>query len=136
MQTNAMPLGSLRQPGAAAGGRPSSPTQLQLSPQQQAKLQSLDKLLLYSHYIVFQDTVYLDREQHARDFRAHLAMFATRAHLSDQQQFMNRADLNAIIMQVGCRHWQPAWGASLGDQGGRDLGTVRCGSGGQTGVQN
>mmetsp|Transcript_32615 Transcript_32615/g.72047 ORF Transcript_32615/g.72047 Transcript_32615/m.72047 type:complete len:600 (+) Transcript_32615:290-2089(+) len=64
-----------------------------------SKLQGLDKLLLYSHYVVFQDAAYLDRETHARDFRSHLAMFATRAHLADQQQVMNRSDLNAVIMQ-------------------------------------
>ena len=46
-----------------------------------------------------QDAAYLDREQDARDYSAHLAMFATRAHLSHQQQY-NRADLNLMIMQA------------------------------------
>ncbi|KAG1667579.1 hypothetical protein FOA52_014660 [Chlamydomonas sp. UWO 241] len=63
------------------------------------RLAYLDKLLLYSHYIVFQDATYLDREAHARDYASHLAMFATRAHLSNQAAYMNRADLNALIMK-------------------------------------
>lgn len=65
---------------------------------QPSKLQYLDKLLLYSHYIVHQDAPYLDRERDARNFQAHLAMFASRAHLSSQT-LMNKMDLNALIMQ-------------------------------------
>lgn len=59
----------------------------------------LDQLLRFSHYVVFPHAAYLDREAHARDFSSHLAMFATRAHLADQQQFLNRSDLNAIILR-------------------------------------
>lgn len=57
----------------------------------------IDKLLLYSHYIVHQEDSFLDREANFRDYRAHLAMFATRAHLADQQ--IGKIDINAVILQ-------------------------------------
>ena len=45
--------------------------------------------------------MYLDRESHARDYRQHLAMFATRAHLAYQHQFMSKRQLNALMLKVG-----------------------------------
>mmetsp|Transcript_4234 Transcript_4234/g.7543 ORF Transcript_4234/g.7543 Transcript_4234/m.7543 type:complete len:542 (-) Transcript_4234:507-2132(-) len=59
---------------------------------------SLDNLLKFSHYLVHQDAPYLDREQHARDYRAHLAIFATRAHLADQQQLLSSKALDHVIL--------------------------------------
>jgi hypothetical protein len=61
----------------------------------QNKAGLLDQLLLFSHYIVFQQATYLEREPHARDYQSHLAMFSTRAHLADQQQIMNRCGAHA-----------------------------------------
>lgn len=61
------------------------------------QLSNLDKLLIYSHYIVFSDQAYLDREANARDLHSHLAMFATRAHLSGIHPAMNKTEMNACI---------------------------------------
>eukprot|EP00955_Chlamydomonas_euryale_P055806 356225-Chlamydomonas_euryale.AAC.4 len=79
---------------AATGADPPPPLR-----RSQTRLSYLDKLLVYSHYVVLQDAKYLDRESHARDYASHLAMFATRAHLSNQAAYMSRADLNALIMR-------------------------------------
>jgi hypothetical protein len=38
---------------------------------------SLDQLLLFCHYIVFPGVMYLDKEEHARDFQAHVALFVS-----------------------------------------------------------
>mmetsp|Transcript_18408 Transcript_18408/g.46554 ORF Transcript_18408/g.46554 Transcript_18408/m.46554 type:complete len:728 (-) Transcript_18408:628-2811(-) len=73
--------------GAYAGGAPAG------------RGHPLDKLLCHSHYVVYSQAAYLAREPHARDFASHLTMFATRAHLADQQQFLNRSDLNALILR-------------------------------------
>ena len=60
-------------------------------------LSNLDKLLIYSHYIVFSDQPYLDREANARDLHSHLTMFATRAHLSGVQPAIKKAEINEYI---------------------------------------
>lgn len=62
------------------------------------KPSSLDNLLCYSHYLVHTDAPYLHQEQHARDYRAHLAIFATRAHLSDQTQVLSRGDIDRVVL--------------------------------------
>ena len=52
-----------------------------------------------------QDAAYLETEDHARDFKHHLAMFATRAHLAHQQKNMSRKQLNELLIKVwtcGC----------------------------------
>lgn len=49
--------------------------------------------------VAVQDAGYLKREKDARNFQGHLAMFASRAHLWNQQHGMSKADLNALIMQ-------------------------------------
>lgn len=64
-----------------------------------AKLMHLDKLLMHSHYIVFQDAPYIDREANARDLHSHLAMFATRAHLAGMQHAVKKKDMNEFVMQ-------------------------------------
>ncbi|MEW5308752.1 MAG: hypothetical protein WDW38_000686 [Sanguina aurantia] len=62
--------------------------------------QGLDRLLLYSHYLVHPEAPYLHKEQSARDYRAHLAMFATRAHLSDQPALLNnKGQLNTLVSE-------------------------------------
>ena len=38
---------------------------------------SLDQLLLFCHYIIFPGVMYLDKEEHARDFQAHVALFVS-----------------------------------------------------------
>eukprot|EP00798_Chlamydomonas_sp_ICE-L_P028730 gene28730-31906_t len=62
---------------------------------------ALDKMILHSHYIVFLEASYLDREDHARDYSVHLANFAMRAHVADQQHLANSEHLNGALMQGG-----------------------------------
>lgn len=64
-----------------------------------AKLMHLDKLLMHSHYIVFQDAPYIEREANARDLHSHLAMFATRAHLAGMQEIVKKKDMSEFVMQ-------------------------------------
>jgi len=81
------------------GAPPLQPT-ASLAAARAGRGRSLDQLLLFCHYIVFPGAPYLDREEHARDFQAHVALFATRAHLADQEQFAHhRADFNAVVLQ-------------------------------------
>ncbi|KAF5843548.1 hypothetical protein DUNSADRAFT_14464 [Dunaliella salina] len=81
------------------GAPPLQPT-ASLAAARSGRGRSLDQLLLFCHYIVFPGAPYLDREEHARNFQAHVALFATRAHLADQEHFaQHRADLNAVILQ-------------------------------------
>ena len=47
-----------------------------------------------------QDASYLDKEDHARDFKHHLAMFATRAHLAHQQKYMSKKQMNNLMIKV------------------------------------
>ncbi|EFJ48763.1 hypothetical protein VOLCADRAFT_90584 [Volvox carteri f. nagariensis] len=65
------------------------------------KPSSLDNLLCYGHYVVHQSAPYLDREQHARDYRAHLVIFTARAHLADERMCagtMSRSDIDNVIL--------------------------------------
>ncbi|GAX75734.1 hypothetical protein CEUSTIGMA_g3177.t1 [Chlamydomonas eustigma] len=48
----------------------------------------LDQLLRYSHYIVYPEAAYLDRERHARDYHKHLETFAKKAHVAHQQNLL------------------------------------------------
>lgn len=70
------------------------------------QLSNLDKLLLYSHYIVFSDQPYLDREENARELNSHLAMFATRAHLTGIHPSMKKKEMNAFISEEMSRDTQ------------------------------
>ncbi|GIL77402.1 hypothetical protein Vretimale_2782 [Volvox reticuliferus] len=86
-----LPGGSLaRGPGALQQAMPPS-----------FKPSSLDNLLCFGHYVVHQSAPYLDREQHARDYRAHLVIFTARAHLADERLCtgtMSRSDIDNVIL--------------------------------------
>ncbi|GIL64725.1 hypothetical protein Vafri_18611 [Volvox africanus] len=86
-----LPAGSLaRGPGALQQAMPPS-----------FKPSSLDNLLCFGHYVVHQSAPYLDREQHARDYRAHLVIFTARAHLADERLCtgtMSRSDIDNVIL--------------------------------------
>ncbi|GLC42706.1 hypothetical protein PLESTB_001129700 [Pleodorina starrii] len=65
------------------------------------KPSSLDNLLCFGHYVVHQSAPYLDREQHARDYRAHLVIFTARAHLADERLCagtLSRSDIDNVIL--------------------------------------
>ncbi|KAG2489869.1 hypothetical protein HYH03_011671 [Edaphochlamys debaryana] len=65
------------------------------------KPSGLDNLLCYGHYVVHQSAPYLDREQHARDYRAHLVIFTARAHLADERLntgTLSRGDIDNVIL--------------------------------------
>ncbi|KAG2455019.1 hypothetical protein HYH02_000844 [Chlamydomonas schloesseri] len=65
------------------------------------KPSGLDNLLCYGHYVVHQSAPYLDREQHARDYRAHLVIFTARAHLADERLntgTLSRSDIDNVIL--------------------------------------
>jgi hypothetical protein len=79
------------------------------------QLSNLDKLLVYSHYIVLTDQPYLDREANFRDLNSHLAMFATRAHLSGIQPAMKKAEMNAYISSEMSRSSTDVTSSSSGD---------------------
>lgn len=89
----------------------------------------LDKLLCHSHYVVYNKAAYLHREPHARDFAAHLTMFATRAHLADQQPYLSWSHLNSLIMREMAKdeeaeRLQQAAASAAGAGGFKGVGSV------------
>ncbi|GFR45687.1 hypothetical protein Agub_g7102 [Astrephomene gubernaculifera] len=110
--------GSLQQQGQQllypSVGCPASQQQQQQQPGQQLvvapgapvvvpafKPSGLDNLLCFGHYVVHQSAPYLDREQHARDYRAHLVIFTARAHLADERVntgALSRGEIDNVIL--------------------------------------
>ncbi|KXZ48692.1 hypothetical protein GPECTOR_26g595 [Gonium pectorale] len=96
---------ALQQLSPSPGGVPLSgavlPGGLQAAMPPSFKPSGLDNLLCFGHYVVHQSAPYLDREQHARDYRAHLVIFTARAHLADERMntgSLSRGDIDNVIL--------------------------------------
>eukprot|EP00198_Chlamydomonas_reinhardtii_P008187 XP_001697524.1 predicted protein [Chlamydomonas reinhardtii] len=98
-RASAAALNQLSPPGAPLACGPGVLQQAGAPPS--FKPSGLDNLLCYGHYVVHQSAPYLDREQHARDYRAHLVIFTARAHLADERLntgTLSRSDIDNVIL--------------------------------------
>ncbi|KAG2440254.1 hypothetical protein HXX76_004366 [Chlamydomonas incerta] len=98
-RVSAAALNQLSPPGAPLACGPGVLQQAGAPPS--FKPSGLDNLLCYGHYVVHQSAPYLDREQHARDYRAHLVIFTARAHLADERLntgTLSRSDIDNVIL--------------------------------------
>ncbi|GAX75735.1 hypothetical protein CEUSTIGMA_g3178.t1 [Chlamydomonas eustigma] len=75
--------------GVGGGPKPATaepPNKVPLPELDPSSREYFDRLLRHSHYMVYNEAAYLEKEKCARDYLHHLSDFATKAHLWDQCQ--------------------------------------------------